>query len=337
MDLIAAFAELQPADSAVDFVGFGLSTRRRDYLAKLADGSPVVLLHDSSPANYLPAIELKHVSVHFQTTCRVSSEGALFEDRFAVITCDVTAPELHEIFLRCVATAADQLPKVANTADLQRSIQRLLDLFRALSRPSGRELVGLWAELFLILQSGDASRALVAWHSDPFERFDFSSPQTCLEVKATVHENRQHEFALEQLRVPEQGQGSGFVASILMRAMNGGASVIDLAVEIERHVTNDPTLRQKLWENVAAALGSDFSARLDRRFDRSYAQQTLMVYSMTDIPRPVLSPDPRITAVRFRVDLVGVSSSLPGDALATLHAVFAQFNKVQSTQTERVN
>ncbi len=180
-------------------------------------------------------------------------------------------------------------------------------------------MTGLWAELFVILQSRNIARALESWHADPFERFDFSWAAGCLEVKAAVKDVRQHEFALEQLRSPIGGVG--YVASMLLQPLSGGVGVVDLANAIERAVAAYPGLRQKLWKNIAAFLGSDFSQQLDRRFDLSYAERGLAVYAMGDVPAPQQPSDPRITAVRFRVDMTAVTSSVsrtPAEALGRL-------------------
>lgn len=321
MDLFSSFLALPTASSAVDFSAVPFTGRRSDYLAKSSDGGPVFLLHDASPASYSPAIELKHVSVQFHSTCRVTTGCGMAEDQFAVISCDAGAPELHEVFVRCVAAAIEQLPLVASTTELQRCVQMLLDLFRALGRPSSREVTGLWAELFVILQSKNVAGALESWHADQFERFDFSWASRCLEVKAAVKDVRQHEFALEQLQSP--AGGAGYVASLLLQPLSGGVGVVDLANSIERVVAAQPALRQKVWENVAAALGSDFSERLDRRFDASYAERNLAVYAMGDVPAPQQPSDPRITGVRFRVDMTTVSSSLVGNPRDVLDALFS--------------
>lgn len=129
-----------------------------------------------------------------------------------------------------------------------------------------------------------------------------------------------HEFALEQLQPPISGVG--FVASVLLQPMNGGVGVTDLANTIEQYVSVEPQLRQKLWENVAAALGSDFSERLDRRFDPSFAEHSLSIYAMGDVPAPDQPRDPRITGMRFRVDLSSVQSSLAGSPRNLLHGLF---------------
>jgi hypothetical protein len=321
LNLFAAYQSLPPASSAVDFSAFQLPGRRPDFLAKASDGGPVFLLQDSSPANYSPSIELKHVLVQFHCTCRVATTGGALEDQFAVISCDASVAELHEVFVRCLAAAVEQLPVQAGTSELQGCVQTLLNLFQALGRPSSRELTGLWAELFVIAKSKNVGHAMRAWHADHFERFDFSWPTGCLEVKAAAKEQRQHEFALEQLQPPFKG--AGCVASLLLQAMSGGVGVVDLANEIEVRIADNPLLRQRLWENIAAALGSDFSERLDRRFDPSYAERSLAVYSMGDVPAPEQPKDLRVTALRFRADLSTVTSSLAGSPRVVLDALLA--------------
>ena len=320
MSLFASFQALPSTASVVDFSALPLPGPRGDFLAKATDGGPVFLLRDSSPANYSPAIELKHVSVQFHNTCRVTTPSGAVEDQFAVISCDGGMPELHEVFIRCLAAAVERLPATAETSDLQQCVQLLVDLFRALARPSSQEVTGLWAELFVIAKSKNVAQTMRAWHADPFERFDFSWPSGCLEVKAAVKELRQHDFALEQLQSPVGG--TGCVASVLLQLLSGGIGVVDLANEIEAKIATKPDLRQKLWANIAAALGIDFSERLDRRFDLSYAERTLAVYDMSDIPAPQKPSDPRITAVRFRADLSTVKSSLNDNARSALDALF---------------
>lgn len=320
MDLYQAFTNLPLAGSLEDFRALPLSVQRLDFLAKAQDGSPVFLLHDSSSASYSPPIELKYLSAQFQNTCRVVTDSNTIEDQFAVVSCDATAPELYELFIRCVAAAVERLPIGAGTDQLRDSIQELLHLFRSLARPSTREVTGLWAELFVIARSHNMLQALHAWHADQFERFDFSWPNGCLEVKATTKEQRQHEFALEQLQEPIGGRG--FVVSLLLQPMSGGVGIMDLAGRIETTIAGKPKLRQKLWKNITSALGNDFSNRLDIRFNLSYAERHLAIFAMKDIPAPEQPNDSRITSIRFRVELSNVQVSTKGSTGDLLSRLF---------------
>jgi hypothetical protein len=321
MDLYGLFIDLPNAASASEFSAIPLSSSRRDFLAKDAEGAPIFLLHDSSTAKYTPSINFRHITAQFHNTCSVRIETVNLEDQFAVVACDPTAPELHELFVRCFAAALTDLPTGAGTGELGACIQKLLDLFRAMTHPGGKEVAGLWAELFVIAKSNDISQAMTAWHADPFDKFDFSWNRGCLEVKASTRDVRVHDFSLEQLSSPIGGKG--LVASLLLQPLTGGLGIIELAREIENAIVHLPELRQKLWNNLTKALGNDFSEKLDRRFDTSFAERHIVLYSMNDIPAIQTPSDQRISGVRFRVDLSTVRSSIPGTAIKGLATVFA--------------
>ncbi|MGJ7546312.1 PD-(D/E)XK motif protein [Variovorax sp. LT1R16] len=320
MDLLAEFQQLHCATSDIDFSATPISTRRKDFLAKGVDGAPVFLLQDASPAQYTPGVALRHLSVQFHASCRVITGHTTVEDQFAVLACDASVPELHELFIRSVGAVIDQLPVTAETRDLESCVRGLLNLFRSLSAPGSREIAGLWAELFVIARSGDVAAAVRAWHADVFERFDFSWSDAVLEVKATHGPSRVHEFALEQLDAPTKESGN--VASLMLQPMTNGVGILDLANEIDTALTDAAPLRERLWANIASALGSDFGSKLDRRFDTAFAERNLIIYSMSDIPCPSRPSDARISAIRFRVDLSTANSSSPTPKFRGLQDLF---------------
>lgn len=320
MDLFEEFQALVPATSSTEFAAVPLGTRRNDFLAKSGDGAPVFLVSDASTATYTPGTTLKHLSVQFHATCRVQSSAGSVDGQFALITCDASVPELYELFVRCVGAAIEQLPIVAKTQDIESCVRSLLNLFRVMNAPGAREVAGLWAELFVILQAVDVSAAVRAWHADTFERFDFSWSGGVLEVKATQGSVRAHEFSLEQLAAPSAGLG--LVASLLLQPLTNGVGVMELATKIETALCDQNDLRQRLWSNIATALGSEFSEKLDRRYDHGFAERQVATFNMNDVPSPDQPSDPRVTGVRFRSDLTTVTSTVAEPALKTLRHVF---------------
>lgn len=302
--LFDSFLALPNAIGPSEYKAISVSSKRKDFLAKSADGAPVFLLHDSSDAKYNLGINFRHLSADFHATCRVQTDDGALDDQFCLVWCDGSTPELHELFVRCVAAAIEELPEKSVTKDLESCILRLRNLFRALAAPNAREISGLWAELFVIWKSGNPAQALAFWHADQFDRFDFSSDNLHLEVKSTVKSIRTHEFSLEQLQPPSSGVG--LVASVMLQPLTGGLGILDLARNIEAEIAGSSRLKQKLWENVAITLGADFSEKLDKRFDLSYAERGLAVYAMEDIPKPGVPTDPRVTAIRFVSDLTGI-------------------------------
>lgn len=320
--VFSLFLDLPAAATTTEFKAIPLSTKRKDFLAKNDDGAPVFLLHDSSRAKYSPGINFRHLSAQFHATCRVRTDMVDLEGQFCLVWCDAATPELHELFVRCVGAAIEGLPEFCGTRELELCISQLRDLFRMLSQPNSREVSGLWAELFVISRCRNPAGALSLWHEDQFDRFDFSSSAMHIEVKSTVRGLRAHEFALEQLQSP--AEGTGFVVSLMLQPLTGGIGVLDIAREVEATVAGIPRLKQKLWKNVAKALGADFSDKLDKRFDQAFAERGLTVYTMNDIPRPGTPLDTRVTALRFISDLTAVSSSLPNSPAVNLVRIFSR-------------
>ncbi len=320
LELYQKFIALPSAETVTEFTAICLSQSRKDFLAKGMDGAPVFLLQDASPVRYVVGRRLRHLSVEFHTTCRVQIDTTIISDQFAILACDSTSPELYELFIRCVGAAIEGLPADCGTKELEGCVDTLLDLFRGLSESSAREVSGLWAELWVIARSNNTVRALEVWHDNVFERFDFSWDLVCVEVKSTVRDIRQHEFALEQLNVPLNGQG--YVISLMLQQLTGGVSILELAKEIEANLFTVPHLKTKLWKGIAKALGKDFSDKLDKKFDPSFAERNLVVYNMVDMPKVAKPDDLRISAVRFAIDLSTVNSSIEGVPMSNLKMIF---------------
>lgn len=320
MEIFHRFFELPCATMEASFTAIPLSTHRKDFLAKGADGAPIFLLHDASQAQYNPSVQFRHLNAQFHVTCRVHTDAVDIQEQFALVACDGAVPDLHELFIRCFGAAIEELPANCGTRELSACVHKLLDLFKALSEPSGKEVSGLWGELYVIANSGNVAGALAAWHEDPFDRFDFSWDRGRLEVKTSAQPARIHHFALEQLMQPTNG--SGYVASLMLQPLSGGIGLVDLANSIEAQIPNSPALKQKLWTNIAKSLGGDFSDKLDKRFDVAYAERRFIMYAMDDIPRIEQPSDPRVMAIRFSADLTTVTSSFKKTSLSVLRAIF---------------
>lgn len=310
------FIALQAATSPGVFDAIRISDTRMDFLGKTSEGAPIVLLHDASVPKYRPGFQLKYLKAEFHTTCLINSDKGVADGQFAIISCDPTVTELHDMFIRAVLASVNDLLLESSTDDLQLRFQKLADLFRHLSKPGVREVTGLWAELFVIEKSRNVPAALRAWRNSPTERFDFSWGGNQLEVKATTKPIRAHEFGLEQLARPENGRL--FVASFLLQQLNGGSGIMDLASSIESHIQRENELREKLWRNIAADLGAEFNEAVDRQFDIAYAGRNGVLYAAEDVPIPHFPNDPRITSVRFVSDLSSVLPTATGFSLEAL-------------------
>jgi hypothetical protein len=318
--ILTDFAHLEPATSPNSFNAIQLPGLRQDYLGKDQLGAPVFLVADEGEPVYRPVVQHRHLSAAFSMLCSLNVDGAEVVGKFALIRFEGNELELHELFIRCVWAAIADLPASAETPAIEARVNRLLGLFRALARPAGREISGLWAELFCIVASGDVPVAVDRWHTDNSDTFDFSWGQGRLEVKSTVGAFRIHDFSLDQLQPPVGG--FGYVASLVLKAANGGAGVLDLAKKVEVQLNGDLRLQAKLWAQVVQSLGADFSEALDRRFDTELAAKQLVLYRMEDVPSVPPPLDARVSYVRFRTDLSSVHSSFGERGIAALRNLF---------------
>lgn len=319
-NLFAEFVSLSPASTEDSFNALSIHQSRRDFLGKTRDGGPVFLITDSRTQNYRPEIRHQYLRVSFGTSCRLIVEGKELISQFAVIRFEQGAVEMHELFIRCVYAATLSLPESADTRVIEERINRLLMLFQALSTPSNRELSGLWAELFCIRHSTNPTQALSYWHSNPTETYDFAWNGNRTEVKSTTTSNRIHEFSLDQLTPPLNGQGK--VISLMLRYSNDGVGVMDLARQIEIDLKERTDLREKLWSQILQSLGRDFCDDLDRKFDTDFTLKNIVIFAMQDIPTIVPPLDQRISSIRFKVDLSGVYVKNSGKGIVALRAAF---------------
>ena len=119
---------------------------------------------------------------------------------------------MHEFFLRSLHPVIMSLPAVPSREHVSSAVETLVDLFRQISQPPRKTVLGLWAELLIISRSSDPGKLVSCWHSQPEDRFDFASGVDRLEVKAAAGRLKIHHFSLEQLRPPIPAKGRCCIA-----------------------------------------------------------------------------------------------------------------------------
>lgn len=314
------FQRIPKSASYDEFEAVRVSLARDDFLVKGPNGEPIFLLRDFSSIRYVMGRTLKYIKAEFHLTCGIKYEGNYLSGQFAMISCGAESPELHEIFLRCVGASIAVLPPICGTAELENIIIDLLEIFRVLAEPAATDISGFWAELWVIMNSSNIPFALELWHSDIYDRYDFSSSDVFLEIKSTTKSFRIHDFSLEQLNPPENG--NGLVISVMLQQLSGGVGILDLVENIEESLTDHPHLKKKLWSIVTKTLGNDFSEQIDKRFDAAFAARNVNVYLMVDIPSMGPLNDARISNVKFSANLSTVNSSLKGSSRENLESCF---------------
>lgn len=272
--------------------------RAHDYVSLGPQQQPVLLLSCASSAGLKrPPISLQHLTVEFGIRFRVRASAGVVEDDFVVVSLHGDDLGLAEAFCLAADALVAALPEAPSASDIEKAIREFVEILSALSLPSPRAVTGLWAELWLMTVASDPQAAVVAWHRDPTDRFDFSFDSHFVEVKATESEERNHEFSFEQLR---RNVAPIKIATLRLRRTQGGKSVADLVAMLQKGLSTE--LRTKLIKNVFGAIGSGVSEASEIRFDDAFAEANLRVIAAERVPVveiPEVSP---ISAVRFRVN-----------------------------------
>jgi hypothetical protein len=249
-----------------------------------------------------PPLVLEHIRMQQGVDCRVTEpDGATETRRLTIIRCVDEDPVTREYFLRVGGTVLDALGDEPTSGGVSSTIERLVELFRALTAPPRKSVIGFWAELFVIAYSRDPSLLVRAWHESPAERFDFALATERLEVKAAAGRVRRHHFSLEQL-LPVRDVDV-LIASVLVERSGAGPSVSELIESIKSKITNDAAQVLHVDTVVALTLGSAWRQAMEERFDGAVAASGLAFFEPGIIPKPRGSVPPEVSEVRFVSDL----------------------------------
>lgn len=271
----------------------------------------------------LPAIRLESLDAQFELRCRLQSAGEPErEGIFTVIRCRISDRETIRYFLSICETIVRIFGDNPTRAQVTTAVNQLAAIFQRIREAPTRSVNGLFGELYLILHSGSAIRAMTAWRVDENARFDFADGDIRLDVKASGGRSRVHTFSYEQCNPPP---GTiALVASLYAEQVAGGASLVSVIGQIESRIAGNPDLVFKLRQTVAATLGTGLSDGLSRCFDLHLAESSLQFFDITEIPA-IRGPVPTgVSDVHFRSDL---SALLPlsSEALIDQDPMFWDF------------
>ena len=249
-----------------------------------------------------PPIRLTSLDAQFELRCHLKkAQEPRQEGIFTVIRCRENDSEIIRYFLSISEMMLRVLGDHPTRVQIATVVNHLANIFQRIRQPPTRPTNGLFGELYLLLRSGDAIKAVAAWRTNESARFDFSDGNVRLDVKTTSGRNRVHTFSYEQCNPP-----SGTVAivsSLHAEQVAGGASLYSVINQIEARVAANASLVLKLHEIVAATLGASLHHGLSRRFDMHLAESSLRFFRLEDVPA-IRGPLPAgVSNVHFRSDL----------------------------------
>lgn len=289
-----------PGDEGESFRVFEFG-RPEILVGKSQDGRAAFLLHlGQSTGHGLVPLELPNLRVRHNcaVTLDFHEEGHSTEV-VSVVECTSNDPDLEELFLACMGHALPLEGPLGN-AEVVSVVDHLVELFRASGQPTLNEILGLWAELLVVVSAESPRRLLNAWHSKPESKVDFNAARERVEVKATLGPYRRHNFSFEQLNPPEGVRGT--VVSVMTQDLPGATTIFELWQEALEAAGTDNDLRAKIDRICVNTLGKDWARARHTAFDRAMALDTMTMFSCEAIPRIERTP-PGVGRVRFESDL----------------------------------
>lgn len=273
-----------------------------------SEGDPIILLSvtDAVKSIALKNFRLKYLQLEQNIECKIIEAGKISHKTFTVITFTSTERNLQEYFLRITETLIKILGNKPTHQQLIESLNKYVEVFRALTDTPTNTVHGLWSELFIIDNSEKPATLLNYWHSIPEEKFDFNSGEEKIEVKSNSNFERVHFFSSEQLNLPV---GSNvLIASVFIRQNNTGQNIQQLVDSITIKIRNEINLTDKLNNIVCKTLGNSLEQSIKIKFDYKIAKDSLLFYNYQDISKieEIYIPS-EVSEVRYKSDLSNIT------------------------------
>lgn len=272
------------------------------------EGNPVMLLSIVNEVRNiaLKNFRLKYLQLEQNIECKISENGKSDFQTFTVIKFTSSDRNLQEYFLRISETLIKTLSRNLTQKEVLESLNKFVEVFRALTDTPTNTVHGLWTELFLIDNSANPKTFLNYWHNIPEEKFDFNSGLEKIEVKSNSNFERIHTFSSEQLNPPKGT--TVLVASIFVRQNNSGQSIQQLVDSITTKVNYDIDLTDKLNNIVCKTLGNSLEQSIRIKFDYNIAKDSLQFYRQRDISKieEIHIPN-EVSEVRYKSDLTEIN------------------------------
>lgn len=260
----------------------------------------------------LKNFRLKYLQLQQNIECKISENGTSRLEFFTLITFLSSERKLQEYFLRIAEVLVKTLSEKATQQQVIESLNKFVEIFRALSDAPKNTVQGLWSELFLIDTSKKPETLLNYWHNIPEEKFDFNAGREKIEVKSNSNYERIHYFTSEQLNPPKDNQV--IVASLFTKPNSSGLSIQQLMNSILQKIPNDFDLANKLSVLVCQTLGSSLEQSIGIKYDHHVASDSLRFYFHHDISKIEQVNIPNaVSAVKYKSDLTELTPINPSD------------------------
>lgn len=270
------------------------------------EGNPIILLSVSNAINNiaLKNFRLKYLQLEQNIECKISENGKSDYKIFTVITFTSADRNLQEYFLRISETLVKTLSNKPTQQQVIESLNKFVEVFRALTDTPTNTVHGLWTELFLIDNSKNPLELLSYWHNSPEEKFDFNSGDEKIEVKSSSNFEREHIFSSEQLN---PSSGRVLIASIFIKQQSNGVSIEQLANSISLKIKYNTISIEKMNALISKTLGNSLEQSIGIKFDLQLSKNSLKFYDSLSIKKIEEYYIPKeVSELRYKSDLSNI-------------------------------
>ena len=269
------------------------------YVAKNYLNETVILFNVLNNQRLSRAPNTVNLTLKFDKQCFLSENKKTTEEKkFTVLECNTDEEIKIKLFFDTVEKLFTHLSPTPTDDEIIDIIIEIVQLFSQIDS-SENEVKGLWGELLIIYISKNKKKAAVAWHKNNESRYDFADYNEFLEVKATINNDRKHEFSYHQLNGNVKNL---FVASILIREdLSAGLSVNDLKETIFTEIS-DLEIKRKIETLIIKTLGKKYDFLINKKYDLEYAKRNIRFYSSENVPK-INIYDEGVSNITFVSDL----------------------------------
>ncbi len=252
--------------------------------------------------NALKNFRLKYLQLEHNVKCKIIDEGRVSLQIFTVLCFTSNDQNLQDYFLKISETLINSLGLKPSQSELIETMNQFIEVFSLLSLSPSTTVQGLWAELFLILNSKNPESLLYYWHNLPEEKFDFNSGKEVIEVKSSSNFERIHTFSAKQLNPPVKT--NVIIASLFMKQSNKGQSIRELVELIINKIHDNNELSQKLNIVICKLLGNTLEQSLNIKYDSQIAKNFLQFYHCNEISKiKEIHIPSEVSEVKYKSDL----------------------------------
>jgi hypothetical protein len=239
------------------------------------------------------------------SSLRFVYRGSQWDGPAAALLC--LDPDLVDTFAVLADDVLTRMSGVFTWPSIVALVEEWQTLLMPRGRPSKEAELGIWGELWFIVQSRDVNRTLSCWRGPDGDATDFFYGGVAVEVKASRTE-RQHFASQAQVEMPV-GLHDSWLLSLWVKADPGSGVTVPAVVDaiLARATDQAHALRRIAQSGYTPADRRDYTSGFTLLSEPEW-------FATPDVPR-VRVADPGISQLRYRVVL---------DKARRAHAVTAE-------------